>query len=188
METGHENIDACISAVLSGEINCFEEFILACQQEVWKVVASARFDHATSSDLTQKTFIQAYEQLDKYKPGTNPIFWIKEIARNLVRKEIRTRRSRSRIMEAYRQRLEERMHSSSQHETYTGKYESALSRCMRELSERGREAIRLHYTEGKSFAAISEALDTTAVAAKQLVYRLRTSLRTCIEMRMANDE
>ena len=94
-----------IARVLSGELDAFAELVQAYQHDVWRVVAAMLLDTQKTEDLVQQTFVNAYRHLDRFEPGRDFGRWLKEIARNLVRHELRTRSREGRRLELYRRHL-----------------------------------------------------------------------------------
>jgi RNA polymerase sigma factor (sigma-70 family) len=60
----------------------------------------------------------------------------------------------------------------------------ALVACLDELSDRNRTALMLHYQGGQSLAMIGAQLGRTANAVAQLLHRVRSALRGCMERRL----
>src|ERR1041384_2903274 len=94
-------VDTIVIRVLGGEIDAYEEIVRAFQQEVWKVVAAMLFNVEKTEDLVQQTFINAYQHLHRYERGRDFGAWLKEIARNQVRQEIRGSSREQRRLEVY---------------------------------------------------------------------------------------
>src|SRR5689334_15538177 len=92
MSTPLESNDATIQRVLAGEIDAFAEIIRAHQQVVWSVIAAMLVDVAETEELVQRTFVKAYQHLNQFRFGQPFQAWIKQIARNEVRQQLRARR------------------------------------------------------------------------------------------------
>src|SRR6516164_6917385 len=82
-------INSIVDRVLRGEIDAYETIVRAYQREVWKVVTAMLFDARGAEDLVQRSFISAYQHLHQFQPGRDFGAWLKEIARNQVRQELR---------------------------------------------------------------------------------------------------
>ncbi len=48
----------------------YGEIITAFQREVWSVVAPILVDREAAKDVVQKTFLNIYTNLDKYRPDS----------------------------------------------------------------------------------------------------------------------
>jgi RNA polymerase sigma-70 factor (ECF subfamily) len=180
-----EDTDLLVRRVRSGEVECFAELIRRYEQPVWRVVAAMLQDFEQSRDVQQQVFVNAYLHLDQYQLGRDFELWIKAIARNCVRQELRKLARESSWLEAYRQRLESRWKQMAAAEHEDGRYLEALTHCRQELPERSARAVSWRYEQGKSFDEIASLLDTTRDAVEKLLSRVRSVLRECIERRLA---
>lgn len=175
---------AVLERVRAGELEAYAELVRAHQAEVWRVVAFALRDPEGSADLVQQAFVQAYDGLDRFEDGRDFGAWVRGIARNLVRQELRRRAREGRRMEAYRAHLETTGEPDERAEAYERSLREALARCREGLAEPAQRALELRYREGRSFDEIAGALDRTVSAARQLLQRVRSKLRACIEAEM----
>src|ERR1051325_5886905 len=98
-------IDSVVMRVLGGEIDAYEAIVRCYQAEVWKVVAAMLLDMPRTEDLVQQTFINAYQHLHHYQRGRDFGAWLKQIARNQVRQEIRGRAREGHRLERYQNQL-----------------------------------------------------------------------------------
>lgn len=176
--------DQVVEAVRQGAIDRFEELILAHQQQVWAIVACSRLDRDTARELVHQTFVAAYSSLDQYQVGTSFRFWIKAIARNQVRHELRRREVRHRHEDAYRRELERRLDEDEADGSAAEVRREALRLCRSGLNPVHGRLIELHYEQGQGLEAIAGLLGRSAAATKQMLWRVRQLLRRCIEQRL----
>ena len=182
MMTGE--IDLLIRRIRGGETECFAEVIRRYEQPVWRVVAAMLQDFDRSREMLQQVFVNAYLHLDQFQLGRDFEAWIKEIARNCVRQELRRTARQSAHLEAYRLHLEQEWSAPTATEA-EARYLAALAACRGELPERSAQAINWRYEQGHSFEEIAKQLATTRDAAEKLLSRVRLLLRECIETRLA---
>jgi RNA polymerase sigma-70 factor, ECF subfamily len=175
-----EPTDVLISRILKGEMDLYAELVRRHQSEVWRAVAFMLRDPRTTEDLVQQAFVNAFQHLDRFRRGSDFGIWLKAIARNLARQELRTRSREDRRMEAYQELLENRR--IEERETAVG---DALRLCREKLPGRGAEALSMRYERGLGFEEIASALGATVNATRQLLSRVRIALRDCIEKRLA---
>ena len=64
---------------------------------------------------------------------------------------------------------------------------TALYTCLGKLNDRGREIVRLRYSENLKPASIADRVGTTPHAVSSLLHRLRVKLRDCIERRLGRE-
>lgn len=174
--------DAVVAGVLSGDIERYQELVEAYQRDVWRVVAGRGYSQDTARELVQQTFVEGYCHLARYQPGRDFRVWLQGIARNLVRKELRTWAHRSRHRESYRAHLETLIQEEQDAEGDPRL--EALATCRESLDAESRSVIDAFYHEGRSLEAIAARLGRSLVAAKQLLWRIRGQLRHCVELRM----
>lgn len=178
-------IDLLIRRIRGGETECFAEVIRRYEQPVWRVVAAMLQDFDRSREMLQQVFVNAYVHLDRYELGRDFEVWIKEIARNCVRQELRQLARRSTRLEAYRLQLEREWSAAGTAEREEARYLEALTTCREQLPERSAQAISMRYEQGRSFDEIAACLSTTRDAAEKLLSRVRSLLRECIESRLS---
>jgi RNA polymerase sigma-70 factor (ECF subfamily) len=179
-----EETDNIVSRVLAGEVDAYEAVVCSYQQEVWKVVAAMLYNTLKTEDLVEQTFINAFQHLHKYQQGRDFGAWIKEIARNQVRQEIRRSSSEARRMEIYRAHLEQSYAeaSSTQRETLL---EEALAECTANLPSSSSQLLDLRYHSVLDFGEIASRIGRSVEATRQQLARIRLALRECIEKRIA---
>lgn len=177
-------LDAMLERVRAGNVEAYAEVVRTFQAEVWQVVMFAMRDVEGSADLVQQTFVNAYFALDRYQSGRSFGAWVRGIARNLVREELRRRGRECRRYAAFQKHLEVVSSDDQRADEHEQALREALARCRDELSLPARRALELRYERGLGFADVAEALERTVAAARQLLQRVRLQLKNCIEQRL----
>ncbi len=183
-----ENVKSAIDAVLGGRIEAYAEVIRAYQEDIWRVVAYALRDVSTTEDLVQQVFLNAYIGLERYNPDRDLGAWLRSIARNLVRNEIRRGARERGALRTYRESLAERLDdddAAGRDEARRRELKGALEECREGLSPDAGHALDLRYARSLDFGQIAETLGRTVAATRQLLSRVRLALRRCIEERTA---
>ncbi len=80
-----------IEAAQRGNMPAFNQLVLAYQDDVYAWVASLMCDEAAAEDITQFTFITAYQKIQTFRGGSLRA-WLFRIARNRSLDEMRSRR------------------------------------------------------------------------------------------------
>lgn len=179
------DVDLLIRRVRAGETEVFAEVVRLYEQPVWRVVAAMLQNLEESREMMQQVFVTAYQHLDRYELGRDFGFWIKAIARNCVRKELRRLSRESQRLSVYRERIEQRLRDTAEADRHEAAFLEALEKCRQELPERSAVAIEHRYVGGKPFEQIAALLQTTTSAVEKLLSRARISLRDCIESRLS---
>ncbi len=177
--------DEIIVAIRGGEVEAYRHIVVRYQGEVLKIVNAMLIDYSAREDVVQQVFVRTYKALDQYQLGRGFGKWIKAIARNLVREELRKKyRYRARI-EAYANevidRLETEDASDLGHREASFLRQRALNDCLDGLEETASQAVRLHYLDRKKTEEIAEIIGKSAGAVRTLLYRARGHLRQCME-------
>lgn len=144
-------------------------------------------------DIAQETFVVAYKKLTVFERGTNFGAWLRTIARNLVRNELR-RQGRRRVLadevtEFLLSRADEKAtHPAAEVEQAEQREQqvAALRDCLRQLPERSRRLVQQRYFEQLSLGIIAAYENTNANNVSQILFRLRAALFNCIQERLGN--
>jgi len=182
------NVKSAIDAVLGGRIEAYAEVVRAYQSDIWRVVAYALRDVSTTEDLVQQVFVSAYMGLERYDTDRDFGAWLRSIARNLVRNEIRRGVRERGALRTYRESLAARLgddEATGREEARMEGLRGALEKCREGLSPDAGHALDLRYARSLDFGRIAEALGRTVAATRQLLSRVRLALRRCIEERTA---
>lgn len=176
--------DAIVREVLSGQTEAYAGIVRLYQRDVWRIAAALLHDAQRTEDLVQQAFVEAYLHLDRYEPGRDFGAWIKSIARNLVREDLRARSREARRMGAYRDHLEARFRDDAAAGRHEDRLAEAHARCREGLAEPSARVLDLRYAQSRSFEEIAAELGRSVEAVRQMLFRIRLSLRDCIEKRM----
>jgi RNA polymerase sigma-70 factor (ECF subfamily) len=144
-------------------------------------------------DLAQDALLVAYEKRDSFDPAIQQDFgaWVRGIARklaaNAMRKEARRRIFLSEhlstlLLAAAPDRLHPLAGAAGDERL------AALSACLTTLPEHSRRLIHLRYFEELSPGAMAGQLERSANDVRQVLFRIRNLLLTCIEKRLAGME
>lgn len=174
-------VEIIIEKVLSGEIEAFSEIVHSYQKNVWQVVAWSMRDVEATDDLVQQTFVNAFQKLHTYQKGRDFGSWLRTIARNLVRNEMRRSTRENKNLRHYHQWLEQRMENHEEAEHHEEILRQLLRKCKEKLSETASRALIMRYEKALGFEEIAESLGRTITATRQMLSRVRLSLRECIE-------
>ncbi|MBO35578.1 MAG: RNA polymerase subunit sigma-70 [Verrucomicrobiales bacterium] len=131
-------------------------------------------------DLAQDAFVEAYRKLDTFDVNRDFGKWLRGIARNLVRNELRKENRHRRILhEGLTQ------HLLDLHEQDAPPYEpaqvEALRECMDRLPDRSRDLVHSRYREGRNATRLAEEFDMKTATVRQQLLRIRRQLHECID-------
>jgi RNA polymerase sigma-70 factor, ECF subfamily len=184
-QAGDPDTETLIGKVLAGETETFAALVRRHEGEVWKVAAAMLGDRAATANLVQQTFVNAYEKLEQYRPGNDFSRWLKGIARNLVREDLRKSEREGRTLAAYRDYLHQLYGDDGRSEQHLRDLDRAMTACRQKLAPAASQALSLHYEEGLTVEQVAGAIARTVAATRQLLFRTRLTLRDCVEKRLA---
>ncbi len=178
-------IDDLIARIRAGEIERYADLVRRHQQDVRHVVGALLRDLRSTEDLVQQTFVNAYEHLDRFRRGADFAVWIKAIARNLARMELRSRTREGRRLDGYQALLEGRWREEAQAHRRESAIGDALRACRETVAGDAARVLSMRYEQGRPFEEISSSVGRSVEAVRQLLFRVRLSLRDCIQKRLS---
>jgi RNA polymerase sigma-70 factor len=185
MMTDFLSIEELIALVRRGETDAFGDIVRRYQPEVWRVAAAMLRDGWQAEDIVQQTFVDAFFHLDQYETGRDFAAWIKEIARNRVRMELRRAQREGRRLMAYEAAL---LNSpDAQSHDREARMDELLRRCRERLPPQTAELVRRRYESGCSFEELARELSRSVEAIRQLLSRARLALRDCVQKQLAEN-
>jgi RNA polymerase sigma-70 factor (ECF subfamily) len=180
METEASQVDRLVGEVLAGDIEAYGEIVTLFQGDLWLAVMPILLSREATKDVLQQAFLKAFDSLQDYKPGTSFRGWLRTIARNLARNELRRRANeRSHLTEYSRYRLQVAPESASTGEQGDLRHQ-ALQECRKALPPQLQNLLQLYYAQNQPVDLIARTLNRTAEAVRQMLWRSRLFLRDCI--------
>jgi RNA polymerase sigma-70 factor (ECF subfamily) len=183
--TATPEADRIVAEVLAGNTQAFAGLVRLYQEDVWRIAAVLLRDRDATENLVQQVFVDAYFHLDQYAPGTDFGAWVRTVARNRLRKELRSATREDRRLATYRARLAERIRAETcAARDDTEAFARALRGCRQALPARDAALVRLRYEQGLSFETIAARQGQTSAAVQRMISRIRLRLRECISQKL----
>ncbi|MEM8735365.1 MAG: sigma-70 family RNA polymerase sigma factor, partial [Planctomycetota bacterium] len=178
-KTSQINENELWSRVLQNDASAFEKVVSRYQAAVSAVCFSSVGEFAASEDISQETFLVAWQAKDKLENATKLKAWLCGIARtlskNYLRKTISHREQAARLAQELGSEAERS--DSAETRAMEREEEALVWSTLSKIDETYREPLVLFYREGQSIANIAEALDISEAAAKQRLSRGRNLLK-----------
>jgi RNA polymerase sigma-70 factor (ECF subfamily) len=169
----------CIDRVLRGEVNAFGTLVERYQKPIFNLMYRMAGSSDKAADLTQETFIRAYQKLERFHPGKKFFPWLYSIGLNLARDFARKKTWNPEA--GYPLNPESFSGCNSPGDQHDRMCESLeflrLEKALDELPLIYREALILRYHDECSMGDIAAALDLSVSAAKMRVHRGLDMLR-----------
>jgi RNA polymerase sigma-70 factor (ECF subfamily) len=162
--------------------SAFEALVIEHHVRLRAFVRSLGVDPDWVDDLAQEAFLSAYRDRDSFDESRDFGRWIRAIALNLVRNEIRKDARRRRILhteltELLLRRLPEHVERSEPVAV------DAVRACLDSLAPTSRQVVLGRYRDGETAAHLAEQLDTSTANIRQMLVRIRRQIKRCVEMR-----
>jgi RNA polymerase sigma-70 factor (ECF subfamily) len=182
-----------IERLKQGDATAFEILIAERSGEVYGLLYRLTENSEEARDLTQETFLRAFQSIGQFRGESDLRTWIYRIAINQARNRWRWWRRRRRDATVSldsdsahgKQPLVNVLSSdrddSPEQETLLRERERALRKALRSLSLSYRETVILRDIEGFSYEEIAETLGINVGTVKSRLARGRQELKTRLE-------
>ena len=161
----------------------FADLVRDHQASLRVFVRSLGVEPGWVDDLAQDAFVVAYREMDSYDPARDFGKWLRGIARNLVRNELRKQGRHRRILhESLSQHLLNLAENKEDQVDVTQL--SALRDCVEQLPGRSRELVHSRYFEGWDATILADKFEMKAATVRQTLLRIRRQLYQCINQRV----
>lgn len=182
-----------IERLKRGDAAAFDALIAERSGEVYGLLYRLTENSEDARDLTQETFLRAFQSIGQFRGDSDLRTWIYRIAINQARNRWRWWRRRRRdvtisldsenahgkqpLIESLRSELDK----SPEQETLAHERERALRKALRSLSLSYRETVILRDIEGFTYEEIAETLGISVGTVKSRLARGRHELRQRLE-------
>ncbi|MEO1529271.1 MAG: sigma-70 family RNA polymerase sigma factor [Planctomycetota bacterium] len=136
-------------------------------------------------DLAQETFLVAWRERESFDRQRDVGKWLRGIARNLVRNELRKESRRQRILhEGLSELLSRDSADLVNPEVWEQCQVPTLRDCVEQLAPKSRQIVMGRYGDGWKAPDLADHLGMTAASVRQALMRIRSQLKKCIELGM----
>lgn len=177
-----------VSAVLAGDATAYRGLVERYQGRVYSVVYGMIRNREDATDLTQETFVRAYQNLRSFRTESSFYTWIYRIAMNAVIDH--TRRMKKRTHDALDEEVVVRdaggVMSEGHHRDSPGKnlerkeLHGKLLAALETLPEDQRQAIVLREVDGLSYKEIAEVMGIPEGTVMSRLFYARKKLQTAL--------
>lgn len=174
------DLDRIVESVQSGNVRDFEKLVKAFQWQIRSYLHVRCPIHSDPDDITQEVFIVAYRKIQLFEVGTNFRAWLFSIARYQLLSEIQKQKRRSAFCRAYEGDPTVGQREPLLEDPHDDLMVAKLQECISQLNEKGREALRLRYTNRKSIREIAKLRERSEGAVKKQLHVIRKKLEDCL--------
>ena len=176
-------LDELVAKARTGDREAFLVVANAVHPSIRLVLAACASHPHQVDELLHETLVSAWRNLDQYRGEQAFVGWVKMIARNHLRKDLRSRRqhaSLDRLDALIIDRQLDRMEESEGLAERERQVER-LRDCLQDLPEHVRKLVTSHHLDGSSVAEIASILKRTANWVAVSLFRARKSLANCMQ-------
>ncbi len=175
-----------LELALQGDGACFGELTERWQNRIFRFISRYVGSSEVARDLTQDTFIKAYQNLGRLTDQSRFSSWLYKIALNECR--MRFRRGKNRIDVPYDEQVDPELEQSQapdpERQVQQRERVEILRRAFQELPQEQRAVILMKEYQGLKFHEIAEVLDAPVSTIKSRMYLGLKNLRKLMENRL----
>jgi RNA polymerase sigma-70 factor (ECF subfamily) len=171
-----------IASVLEGDVDAYAVLVVRYQKAIYNMMYRMTGCRESALDLSQDTFIRAYEQLHRFKQGSRFFPWIYTIGLNISRNFLRRDKSSRHVpLESWEPGTVDDGFLENEKILCARLDLERLEESLSRLPPDYREAIILRYREELSLEEVATALNISLSGAKMRVHRGLRKLRVLME-------
>ena len=138
-------------------------------------------------DVAQEAFVKAYNDWESFDQSRDFGKWLRGIAANIVRNEVRKQARRQRLLHADLTRLLVHRHHTTTESAPEPVAIEAVRNCLGKLSVSNRAIVEGRYHDGLTAPELAERSQKTAANIRQMLVRIRRQLRICVEHQLNSE-
>lgn len=171
-------------AARSGSLEAFDQLMLATQAPLRAWLSYRARSLEMADEILQRTYVAAYEGLANWREDGDVRWWLRGIAHNQLRMELR---EQVRCHAASQDELEHTLlgiQERALEDVPTTEPDASMQRlrdCLERLDDRQRRLLESRYREDLPIKELARRFKRKADAIKQVLFRLRGALRRCME-------
>ena len=180
---------AIVQRVQAGNVGAFDQLVQKYREHIFSVIYNMTSNREDASDLTQDTFIKAFQAIGRFKGKSSFFTWIYRIAINTTMTFLKKRNRRRFI--SY-EKIDEEVSNSEIFERLTAKTRSEkgvliselqekLNDALQKLSPKHRTVVILHEIEGLEHAQIAEITKTSVGTVRSRLYYAKQQLQSYLQ-------
>jgi len=172
-----------VRRVLEGDVNAFEDLVTEHEKGVYAIAQRMTGNAEDAADMTQETFIKAYNSLSSFRGDSKFSVWLYRIATNVCLNFLRSRSRKPTVSLSVEDDDGEETQMDIADESQSpeqllerGLTRDAVRRGLKSLSPEYRQILLLREIQGLSYEEIAEALVLEVGTVKSRIFRARKRL------------
>jgi RNA polymerase sigma factor (sigma-70 family) len=167
------------------DLEAFDELVRRYQERIYATVYHMTSNHEDASDLTQETFIKAFQALKTFKGDSSFFTWVYRIAINKTINFLKKRRNRNHLSlndldlkaEHDPDLLALISHKTPRRDLNLNELQEKLNMAMQKLSDVHRLVVTLHDIQGLPHEEISRVMDCNIGTVRSRLFYARQQLQ-----------
>lgn len=180
---------AVVEKVQVGNVGAFDQLVEKYRQQIFSVIYNMTSNREDASDLTQETFIKAFQAIGRFRGKSSFFTWIYRIAVNTTMTFLKKRNRRRFISyenideEASSAEIVERLTASNRSEqgALVSELQEKLNDALQKLSLKHRTVVILHEIEGLEHAEIAEITRTSTGTVRSRLHYAKQQLQSYLQ-------
>ncbi len=162
-----------------GDREAFAQLFRDHHVRVYNLVTYLTGDRTEAEDVTQSTFVRAWEELPRLRDPQAFTAWLNRIARNLAADRVRAKGMRARMESARPEDLDAGVPVGPQAEQYAAakEREERVHAAVASLPDPHQEVVVMHHLEGAPVQEVAERLRIPVGTVLSRLARARAALR-----------
>ena len=172
-----------VQRVLQGDVNAFEKLVLEYEKSVYAITQRMTGNAEDAADMTQETFIKAYNSLSSFRGDSKFSVWLYRIATNVCLDFLRSRSRKPTVSLSVEDDDGEEVELDIADESQSperllerGLTRDAVRRGLNALSPEYRQILLLREIQGLSYEEIADVLSLEVGTVKSRIFRARKRL------------
>ncbi|WP_166820192.1 hypothetical protein [Thalassoroseus pseudoceratinae] len=155
--------------------NRFQTILRETHLAVRSYLAGLGVPTAAVDEFAMRSYTELYRSFRRMPVDASPEFWVKGIAKNLVRESLSKSPQRLALSESLEASL-----SMLQQSAVAADFDSKLTQCIEKLPDDRRSLLESRYEVDTSATRLAGIVGQTAAAVRETLFRIRVGLKDCV--------
>lgn len=166
-----------VELAIAGDTDAFGELYSRHLDAIYRYIYFRIGDVHDAEDLTEMTFLRAWESLPSYKSQGSPFTsWLYRIAHNLTVDYYRRNKTHQSFAQVDREALLDQEQAGLMQKLIANEEVQELAKALSRLTEEQQQVIILRFIQGLDHTEVARHLNKTDGACRMLQYRALTAL------------
>lgn len=180
---------AVVQKVKDGNVGAFDQLVQKYREHIFSVIYNLTSNREDASDLTQDTFIKAFQAIGRFKGKSSFFTWLYRIAINTTMTFLKKQGRRRYINyenineEASSSEIVEKLTAKNRSEkgALVQELQEKLNESLQKLSPKHRAVVILHEIEGLEHAEIAEITKTSVGTVRSRLHYAKQQLQSYLQ-------